>query len=108
MADDPIQFSYQNSDILGSWRHFNVCRFLHGDGIAEVAVHGSQVVKTIGVRHEMSVGELFGNLLQPAMQVAYIRTTQVDYFTICAENEAQDPMGAGVVRAHVEDHCLGC
>jgi hypothetical protein len=54
----------------------------------------------------MSVGELLGNLLQPAMQVTYIRPAQVDHLTISAQDEAQDPMGTGVVWAHVEDHCF--
>jgi hypothetical protein len=54
----------------------------------------------------MSVRNLLGDLLQPPMEVTNIRTAQMDYFTIRAEDETEDPMGTGMVRAHVEDHCF--
>jgi hypothetical protein len=40
------------------------------------------------------------------MEVTNIRTAQMDYFTIRAEDETENPMGTGMVRAHVEDHCF--
>ena len=47
-----------------------------------------------------------GGLLDACMQEANIRNSFDDYFAIDGQDEAQHAMGTGMLRPHIDGHCI--
>src|SRR5207247_10433077 len=82
-------------------------QLFHGQGVAEVHVHPRQVVHAVGVGDVLDGRHVFADLLGAAVQVAHVRHHLGDQLAVGAHHQAENAVGAGVLRAHVDEHPVG-
>ena len=88
------QFGEQNPHNLRTlWNLIrNTKQLFHGQYVAEVVMHGSQVVESIGQGQHLVVSTVFRQLLYTAVQKANMRCRFADNFAIQLEDQLQHPV----------------
>jgi hypothetical protein len=62
-----------------------------------------EIIKTIREMDILKVCLVLADLFQTAMDITKMGDYLEDIFAVQPENKPQDPMGAGMLRAHVEE-----
>ena len=107
VSDDALDLSHDGAQVLGPFRHREVHEFLDRPAIGEVVIHRADVIQTVGVRDELVIGAVLGQLLDPPVEVAHDGSGLDDPLSLQLEDDLQDAMGAGMLRTHVEEQFLG-
>ena len=79
---DTLQFVHDGADVLHAFAHFHAHGLLdaHAQGMA--ALHGAQVVQTVGQGQSLRVGEALVHLLDAAVDVSAVGVYLSDDFTV--------------------------
>src|SRR5213075_104906 len=65
-----------------------------------------EIIETISVWNELSIGHVLGNLFVAAMQITYIECGPVNDLAIQLQNNAEHAMSCWMGRPHVEHHLI--
>ena len=106
VGGDALHLAHDDANDLGAFGNLDAEHLLHGEYITEVIGHGRDVVHAVGVVDEVLVALVFAGLLEAAVQIADVGVDIDDFFAFQLYDETQHAVGAGVVRAHVDDHVL--
>ena len=108
MAAHAVQLREQHAHPHGALGNVavNAQQLLGGHREDEFVVEGAQVVHAGDVGAALHECELLTGLLHTGMQVADDRLAPQHRLALEFQHQAQHPMGGGVLRAHVDDHCL--
>ena len=82
-------------------------QLLHGHRPAEVHVHAGQVVHPVGVGDPLARRHVLADLLGASVQIADVRLGHRHDLAVGAQHQTQDPVRAGVLRPHVDEHLVG-
>src|SRR5579884_3823917 len=102
VADNPEQFRHHHADHLPAWRDLDACELLESHKIGEFVHHPAQVVNAVGVGYEFVPGLAFAHLLRAAVMEANLRDTIDNLFSIKLDNNTENTVCAGVLRADVQ------
>ena len=102
VAGDPAQLGDDDADVLGALRHFEAGQALDRQGVRPVGGHRREVVHPVGQDGALDVGAGLAELLGGAVEVAHDRLDADDGLAVELHDEAEHPVGAGVLRPHVE------
>ena len=94
----------QHAKCLTAWGKFPAHQLFHSTSVSHIVRERGEVVQSIGVRHELVVVHVLGDLFITTMQVADVGFSFFNDFTIELKHEAENPVGRGVGRAHIEHH----
>ena len=103
---DPRGLAADDADGFAARRQLPTHEFFDGERVGDVVRERRQIVQPIGVRHELVVLHVLGDLLVATMQKADVRRRLRDGFAIEFEDEPQDAVRSRMRRPHVEDHFL--
>ncbi len=104
MADDAEEFGQHDADDLGAVGHLDARQLLHGQHVGEVVHHAAEVVHAVGVGDVGVPGLPLAHLLGAAVVEADLADQVHDLLAVELEDDPQDAVRAGVVRADVEEH----
>ena len=107
VAGEPRQLGHQHADVLRPLRRLDVEELLDRQREGEVVGGRAEIVEPVGQREDLGVGEALGQLLGAAVEIADVGIDAGDVLGLHLEHEPQDAVGAGVLRAEVEQHLLG-
>jgi hypothetical protein len=107
MANDPLNFGHDRSEVLGAVGDRDVHELFDCPAVGEVVVHGTDIVQSIRVRNELMIRPLFRQFFDAAMQEAHHGRLFDQTLTFQFEDHLQDPMGAWVLRTHIQQQLLG-
>ena len=97
----------QHAQVLTALGNLHVQEFLDRQDEAQVVRHGRQIVHAVGHGESLVVGLLLHVLLDAGVQVADDGLAGEHRLAVEFEHHAQNPVGARVLRPHVERHGLG-
>ncbi len=103
---DAAELAGDGAEPLGPGRHLDLEEPLDRDRVALVREHRRDVVDAVGVRHEPRVAGDLADLLDGPVQVADVRDGLLHDLAVGLDDEVDDAVGGGVLRAEVEDHLL--
>ena len=106
MARNPGEFGHQHAYILGAFGHLYVEQAFDGNGKSQVVGGRADVVQPVGQRKDLRIGEVLGQFLGAAVQVADEGVGALDDFPVHLQDEPQHAMGAGMLGSEVEQHFL--
>ena len=98
---EPEQLRQHDPDELGPVRHLDVGQGLHRQQVRQVVGHPGQVVHPVGVGDELVPGLALADLLHAPVVVADVGVQVDDLFPVQGHDEADEAVGAGVVRPDV-------
>ena len=104
VAADPGQLDHDHADPLGPLRHGLAQQLLDCQRVAQVVAGRAEVVHAVGPRRALVVGDALEVLLEAGVEVADVGVGVAHHLALNAQHQAQDAVGAGVLRAHVELH----
>lgn len=107
VGGDAVEFGEDDADELGARGRLDADEFFDSEAIAEAIGDGGDVIHAIDVGGELGVGAVFADFFDAAVEVADDAFDRLDAFAIELEDEAEDTVGRGVLRPHVEDHFRG-
>ncbi len=107
VGGDPVQFAHDHPDVLRPFGDLDAGELFHGPRPRRVAVHRGEVVEPVGERHELRVGDPLADLLQRPVQVPHVRLGVDHHLAVGAQDHPEHPVGARVLRPHVDEHLLG-
>ena len=108
VAGHPVELGHQHADPhrpLGDLL-VDAEQLLGGEGERQLVEERAEVVHARDVRAALHVRQRLAGLLHPGVQVADDRLAAQHRLALQLEHQAQHAVGAGVRRAHVEDHRL--
>ena len=106
MRGDTGQFATDYPRDLGPGRQFVAHQLLHRTGVGHVVGQRRQVVESIGIWDKLVPCHVFRNLLIPAVQIPDIAVRFGDHLAVQLQHQAQNPVGAWMGGADVEDELL--
>src|SRR5690606_31173250 len=106
MAGDALQFVHDDADILRPLGNLHAGQPFGGHDQRRLAGDGRQVVGTVGVGDDLTDGPLFSNLLEATVQVTNVGDRLDHLFALKAHHNPQDPVGAGVLRPHIDEQLI--
>jgi len=107
VARDPLQLGQGDADVAGPPGDLDVHELFHRQDIGQVVAQGRQVVEAVGEHDDLVVRAVLGELLDAPVQKADVGAGVDDGLAVELENDAQDPVGARVLRAQVQAQGLG-
>ena len=107
MAGDPLQLGENGADVAGPARDLNLHQLLDRLDVAEIARGGRHVVHAVGEQHDLGPVPVLAELLDAPVDVADDAVGLDDALAVQPEHHAEHPVGAGVLRPHVENELVG-
>ena len=106
MRGDAVQLAQHHPDDPGSFRNFDPEQPLHGRHVGQLVEERRQVVHPSDEGDALLPRSPLAVLLDAGVQVTDDRTARHDVLTVELEDQAEDPVGRGVLGPHVDDHGL--
>ncbi len=107
MPDDPLHLGHDRPDIFGPLGDLQVQQLLHRPDVGVVVRHRADVIQPVRVGNDLHVGQPFGQLFHPPVQIAQIGRRLDDPFAVQFEHDPQHPVGRRVLRPHVQQQLFG-
>src|SRR5258708_16211653 len=107
VAGYALEFGKDGADDPGARRGFDDEKFLDCFAIAQAVADGGNGGHAIEVRSKLSVGAIFGNFFDAAVEISYDALRADDALAIEFEFDAKDAMSGGMLRPHVDDAFTG-
>jgi len=104
---DAGELIHQDADILRALGDLEAEEFFDRQGVGGVVGHRTEIVDAVGERRDLGVELGLGGLLNARVEIADVGGEGDDGLAVDLEDQAQDAVGRGMLRAHVEDHGLG-
>ena len=73
VAGDTVQFSHDDPDILGPFRHFRANQFFYRLAVGQVVAHRGNIIQSVRIGNKLGISPGFGQFLQAAVQIAHHR-----------------------------------
>ena len=102
VADDALHFGHDRPHVLRALRYGHADQFFNGANVGVVVRHGADVIQPVRMRNDLRVMQAFGKFLHPAVQIAHVGNRLGNAFAVQFQHDAQDSVGAGMLRPHVE------
>jgi len=103
---DAGEFIEKDAHPLGAGRDLKLEQLLYGKAVAEVVGHRTEVVDAVGEGDDLLVELGFAGFLDAGVEIADIGRAGDYGLAVDLEHQAEDAMGRGMLRAHIEDHGL--
>ena len=107
MTGDPLELGEDGADVSRPPGHLHLHELLDRLAVALVVRGGRDVVHPVGQQDDLGPVPVLGQLLDTPMDVAYDHIGVDDPFAVESQDHPQHPMGARVLRAHVDDELVG-
>ena len=109
MVGDTGEFSHDHAQIFSALRRFpfGSHQLLDSQHVAEVVRHAGQVVQAVGVGDVCEPGVALTDFFVIAVQISAFRLQTNDCFAVQSDDHAEDAMGGGVLRPHIDDDAVG-
>jgi hypothetical protein len=107
VGGDPGQLHDQHPDILGPLGDLDAQQLFHRQAEAEVVHFPGQVVHPVHQGQALVIGAVLAHLLNAAVEKTDVRVGALDELAVQLHQDPKDPVGAGVGRAHVQQHGFG-
>ena len=104
VAGDALQLGGQGAQVLTPGRRLNVQQLLYREAISLIVNHRGSVVQAIGEGYNLDIVALLGQFFGAAVQVAENRLYLDDFLAVKGNPHPKHPMGAGVLRPHIDGH----
>ncbi len=104
VGGDASHLAADDADGFAAGRKLPTHEFLDGEGVSDVVGEWCEVVEAVCVGHELVVVHVFGDFFVAAVKVADVWGGFGDDLAVEFELEAQDAVGRGMGRAHVDCH----
>ena len=102
VARDPVQLGGDYPDVFGPGRGLDAGHAFDETDEAVVVHQGAHIVQAGRIGQESVPGPRFGHLLLDTVAVADYRFRVEDIFAVHLQQHPQHPVGAGMLRAHVQ------
>jgi len=102
VTGDPAQLRDDDADVLGALRDFEAGQALDRQRVRPVGGHRREVVHPVSQHGTLDVGPGLAELLSGAVEVPHDRLDADDGLAVKLHDQAEHPVGTGVLRAHVE------
>src|SRR6266536_3085051 len=106
MARDPLHLARHDPDDLSPGRHLDPQQPLHRQAVGKLLEEVREVVGPGDERDALLPGSVFAVLLDAGVEVSDHRAAGDDPLSVELEDQAEHPVGGGVLRPHVDDHGL--
>ncbi len=103
MGGETGQLGHDHAPVLGALRSLDAAQLLDREGAAEVVHRGGDVVGAVRPGDDLGVAVGLAQLLGATVQVADHGVAVGDDLAVQLEDNAHHPVGARVLRPHVED-----
>ena len=102
MVQNTGHLSEQCTDILGSFRDFNVQQLLNSQRVTLFIRHHGDIVQSVEVRQSLHVGLVFDQLLGTTMKQSDVRIRADNLFTIDLQNQSKHTVSSRMLRTEVD------
>ncbi len=103
MGGEAGQLGHDHAPVLSALRGLDAAQLLDREGAAEVVHRGGDVVGAVRPGDDLGVAVRLAQLLGAAVQVTDHGVAVGDDLAVQLEDDAHHPVGARVLRPHVED-----
>ena len=103
VAGDSIELGGQHAQPGRARRRVNARQPFDCDRPADVVVDRAEIVEPIGVRRKLDIAQILADLLLAAVEIADVWIGFADPFAVGFQENAQHPVSAGMLRAHVDE-----
>ena len=104
MTGNAEQLAHHHSDHLGAVRHVDAGQLLHRQDVGQVVHHPAEVIDAVGVGNERVPRLALAHLLGAPVVKADLGQAVDDLLAVELQDDADDPVGAGMLRADVQEH----
>ena len=103
---DPVQLAEEHAEDLGAWRRFDPEQPLDRQAVRQLVEERREVVRARDVGDTLHPRPVLRVLLDAGVEVADDRLAPDHGLAVELQEQAEHPVGRGVLRTHVDDHRL--
>ena len=102
MVQHPADLGEEHPDVLAPGRNLQPHQFFHRQRERVFLVLGRDVIQTVEIRYRLEVVLVLDELFRAPVQQADVRVRSFHHLAIHFQDQAQHPVGRGMLRAEIE------
>src|SRR5262249_48192875 len=106
MRGDARCFAANRADRFSARWNVPAHQFFHCERVGYIVRERREIIEPVGVRHELVVLHVLGDLLVATMKKANVRRRLRDHLAVELQHKSQNAVRGWMRRPHVEDHLL--